>query len=855
MSAHVPRPLQNPGTRLKFVAAVLGLSMALVAGMAWLVLSELEELSTANSDNLQWTLAQADVEYLRFRLAIDEARHHDGSLADVRRRFDIFYSRMDTLERGTVYQTLRESREFDAPRERLTTFLSRTIPLIDAPDAQLEAGLGDLAAQALAISPHVRALSLSGLSAFAQLSDHRRAELTKTLVSMAFVLALLVAGLVLLALSLFRMARLAQARAHQIDQTAARLTTIIETSQDAIIVTNRQGEILDFSPSAERLFGYAHGEALGQKALDLLVPPEQAEAIRPNMAALLANEHKEGPCERKGEIVAVDKSGRVFPAEFSIDLADDGETHLFVAFLRDISQRKVAEAGLKDARDRALAGERAKAEFLAVMSHEMRTPLNGLLGTMDLLHDHSLTERQTALVERMQSSGRLLLGLVNDVLDLSKFEAGKMEAEARPFSFAKLLDGVVATAAPLAVANGNSLSWRWVGPAKEGAVGDSRRLRQVLLNLVGNAIKFTRGGKVEIEVECIKAPTPIAEFRVIDTGIGIAPEDLDRIFQDFVTLDTSYARKAGGTGLGLGIARRLANLMGGAIGAQSTASQGTTFWLRVPLVPLSEALLPSDAPERPRSPRESLNLLIVEDNEINRFVLREMLEGAGHNVTEAINGRAGVEWANAERFDAILMDISMPVMDGVEATRIIRAGSGPSRNAPIIAVTAHALHDEILRFREAGMELCISKPIDRTVLMQTLDRIGPNVTGPTAKAAPSTDDLVDLAQVHILATALHAAKRRGYLDRFAAETGQAVTILSAATEGTPEIAAIAHKCAGSCAAFGLTALRQSLAEIETRIKQGQPLDPGLMATLEATWTQSLQALEGAFGAEITSAVD
>jgi PAS domain S-box-containing protein len=820
--------------------------VGLVAGLAWMILREIDELSTANSDNLQWTLSQTDVEFLRMRLALERTQLGLDDLGSVRRRFDIFYSRIATLETGEVFRVLRARPDFETPRIEVKSFLDGAAPLIDGPDAALSAALPDLIQRSGALAEDVRAISLSGLVAFAEESDHRREELIQAMILMAVVLGALLFGLVLVAGTLFALGRLAARRTREAQRTAARLRTIVETSLDAIIVADAEGRILEFNPAARGIFGYERASARGRNAIDLLFPADSAEVLRGGKLRFLEENRRPEPGERQLELTAIDSAGQIFPVELSVDRAEQDGDHVFVASIRDISRRKAAEEGLTLARDRALAGERAKAEFLAVMSHEMRTPLNGLLGSMELLSDHSLSERQSSLLDRMRSSGRILLALVNDVLDLAKFEAGKMEAESRPFSVTRLVDGVIETAAPLAEANGNTLAWQRVGQWTEGAIGDPRRLRQVLLNLVGNAVKFTRGGTIDLEVEALGPDRDQLEFRVIDTGIGIAEEHLERIFHDFETLDSSYARQAGGTGLGLGISRRLVALMGGEIGAESEPGEGSLFWLRVPVSPLAEAPPGTHrGSDRRAVPARPLDLLLVEDNEINRFVAREILEAEGHRVTEATDGRAGVEWAEARFFDAILMDISMPVMDGTEAARKIRAGQGPSARSPIIAVTAHALPTEIARFREAGMEYCVSKPIDRRNFVETLAQIAagapaPIVLGEIPNAAEPA--LLDEDQLGSLGERLDPAAMAGLIERFIAETDAAIGALAGADLETDNLQSIAHKSAESCATFGVTALRAALAEIETAAKTGAPIPSADLTRLPDLWARSRTAL-------------
>ncbi|WP_375691799.1 ATP-binding protein [Pseudooceanicola sp. LIPI14-2-Ac024] len=834
---------QRTRARAGLALAALAVCVALVVGMALFVLREIEELSRANSDNLQWSLAQTDVEFLRFQLALEHAQVDPATLAQVRQRFDIFYSRVSTLERGEVYREMRDNPAFDEARARIGGFLDRTVTLIDGPDQDLRAALPVLSDEAAALFPQVRGLSLAGLTTFAELSDQRREHLLNGLVLLAVVLAAVFAGLILLAYFLYRLYRLAEYRAEEVQRAGERMRTIVETSPEAIVVTDGTGTIREFNPQAQSIFGYSRDEARHRNAIDLIFPPEDAARLRAGLLSFVETGTTPDAASGHFEATAMARDGRRFPGEFAIARAESGP--LLITYVRDISRRKAAEEGLTEARDRALAGERAKAEFLAVMSHEMRTPLNGMLGSMQLFRDHTLTEKQTELLDRMDSSGRLLLGLVNDVLELSKFEAGKMTAERRPFSVPRLLDGVIETAAPMAAAAQTALGWQWVGAPCDTAVGDSRRLRQVLLNLVGNAVKFTRNGEVDVEVEALGDGTHL-EFRVIDTGIGISAGDLDRIFRDFETLDSSYARQAGGTGLGLGIAQRLTRLMGGDIGVESEPGEGSLFWVRVPVLGV-EATVPSPSQGTPTDagPVRPLDLLLVEDNEVNRYVARQMLEAEGHRVTEAVNGQAGVEWAESHRFDAILMDVSMPVMDGPEATRRIRSGQGPSADRPIIAVTAHALPEEVEGFRTAGMDRCISKPVDRAELIATLAEIaGGGIEGASIAdpAAHARSGLVDYGHLAVLWQGLPSERRGEVFDRFLVEVDQAIADLSTSAPDSDGLVARVHACAGNCGTFGATALREELARLETAAKRGQEISRGELTALAPLWADSRAAL-------------
>ncbi|ATI40922.1 hypothetical protein CBW24_02175 [Pacificitalea manganoxidans] len=843
------------------LAFALAFCVGLVAALGWLMLREIGNFANADADNPRWTLSQVDAEFLQFRLGLEQAQRDPRMLDALRRRFDVIYTRVKSLREGDAYSTLRNNREFEAACLSVSGFLDAVVPLIDGPDSVLLAALPQIRARAAAQNARVRQLSLGGLSTFAEIAETRRAAAANMLVRMATVLGLIFAGLAVLSLSLLRLIRSGEERAETLRRTGVRLRTIVETSHDAILVCDAGGRILELNAAGEAMFGVSQEEARGVSAIDLLVPAEDRAALRRGRLAFLERGLRPDPGQRRFE-VTVQAAGRTLPVDVSVDSAQSGRQLVHVAFFRDISRRRATEAALRDARDRALAGEKAKAKFLAVMSHEMRTPLNGLLGTIALLRDTGLDRRQTGYLDTMASSGELLLGLVNDVLDLSKFEAGKIRPERRVFDVGALVAGVVEKMEGLAAGNDTALGWSWVGPPMKSALGDERRLQQVLLNLVGNALKFTRGGSVEIECEMLGAPpdptVPQVEFRVYDTGIGIAAEHLEQIFQDFETLESSADRKADGTGLGLGISRRLAQLLGGELGAQSEPGEGSVFWLRLPLTVPTQAQITShvhastharnrDAAAIEGPPPEPMSVLLVEDNKVNRFVAREMIEAEGHRVTEAKNGLAGVEMAAAERFDLIMMDISMPVMDGEQAARAIRAGTGASSTTPIIGVTAHALSEAGDRLCAAGMAENLSKPIDRADLRRLLRRFAsarPDGAVPAETRLPRIrahpDRLLDLVQLSDQADALGCKVMQQLFDSFLPEMEEALDSLVALPRDEPQrLRHAAHALAGSCANFGLHELRAALAEIEAAPDHDTD---ARLARLVPLWTRSRAAL-------------
>jgi len=393
---------------------------------------------------------------------------------------------------------------------------------------------------------------------------------------------------------------------------------------------------------------------------------------------------------------------------------EDGQCFGYRGVGFDITAQKQAELEIVRAKDEAEASAEERSRFLSTMSHEIRTPLNAVIGMTDLLLNSTLDQQQSKLTKTANMAGKHLLYLINDILDHAKLDAGKVVLEEIEFTPKQEIKNVFDILSGSAEEKQLSLTMQTDSNIADIYVGDPARFRQVLINLVGNAIKFTDSGSIAVASTTTK--TNNLRFEVIDTGSGIAPEAQSKLFKEFAQADASTTRKHGGTGLGLAICKRLVKVMGGKIGMTSELGHGSTFWFEIPLQKVDTVTLSNDEPQT-SDQLSQFNVLVAEDNPANQLLIRTILENLGQSVTIVENGLLVVEAANAEKFDLIFMDIQMPEMDGITASKILR-DSGNS--IPIIALTANLIRDEEHRFRQSGMNDWLSKPFSIKDLVQKL---------------------------------------------------------------------------------------------------------------------------------------
>jgi signal transduction histidine kinase/CheY-like chemotaxis protein len=387
---------------------------------------------------------------------------------------------------------------------------------------------------------------------------------------------------------------------------------------------------------------------------------------------------------------------------------------------------------LEAARDRANAANDAKSSFLGVISHELRTPMNGVLGAAQLLGATALEPTQREYLSIIRNSGDNLLSLLNDILDMTKIEAGKMTFEVVDVSIDDLHKRVTGPFQAQAEAKGLTFETSFEGDIPSVVRGDPLRVCQVIHNLLSNAVKFTDRGDVTYVVhgERMAEDRVRFDFAVTDSGAGISPEDLERLFQPFTQVDGSSTRRFGGTGLGLTIARRMANIMGGDISVTSTVGEGSTFTFSVESEVVEWARQSEvEAVPVERIDGQALNVLVVEDHPVNRMILEAWLGSAGHASVSAENGQIAIEMSRDQTFDLIIMDVNMPVMDGLTATRAIRAGEGANRETPIVVLSASARSEDHAAGLDAGADAYLNKPIDFAALAELMHRVGAGRAG------------------------------------------------------------------------------------------------------------------------------
>lgn len=651
-----------------------------------------------------------------------------------------------------------------------------------------------------------------------------------------------------------------------------RFRLLSDNSSDVILVYDSADVISYASPSVELVSGYAPAEIIGRTGLDL-IHPEDLPALLERRRDIRSGIKKPGDplrwriLHRNGAIRWVETTNAILPPK-------PGMEPDIVSASRDITERVEREVELNEAhnrleaqandlamlaqsleaeRERAEQANAAKSQFLAMMSHELRTPMTGVIGMADLLRLTDLDEEQRDLTQLLTRSARMLLDLLNDILDFSKIEAGQLQIENIAFRLSDIVADVHNIFESAAAEKDIVLASRLPKSYRDHIVGDPKRLRQVLVNLVNNAIKFTEKGEVNVMMEQSEEEGGLTLlFNVSDTGIGIAPEDMPRLFAPFIQADVSTSRKFGGTGLGLAICKRLVAAMGGVIDVESELGKGSRFSFSVRVGRAS-----ADEPA-PRSIEAALDenaaadvaprrILLAEDNDTSRYLITAMLERHGHSVEAVENGAKALEAVKERVFDIVLMDMQMPVMDGPEATQEIRKLPPPRGTIPIIALTADVIADHRRMYLKAGVNTVVGKPVNWTELEQEIERNlsrgvkqAESAPAPPPPAFPKRGvEVIDEAAVALLVDSLGNDVFAPMIDSFLANMQQYRADLQAAVAAgdLKKSKRVAHALKGLCAQFGAPRAAGLARFIEDQAKslaEIEPMLPDVEAAVAAT---------------------
>lgn len=828
---------------VSFAITVMGLLLVVYYYSVILVSSE--KVRSADSDNLTWTVVQTEVDFqnLQQSLLRQLLTMQGGAPADlnmINRAFDIYYSRINMVQ--SVYNVVSRGAETDPGSilNRLNQQKKEIAEVLDGwedPSSDDVRYLLNLVDQS---DDDVRNFTTQMLEILVADAAAARVGQLNVLSRFAILLALdAVLLLGMLAVSLLLLKRL-QNKAVTTASIADNLRRIIETSQDGVIISDSRGRVLQYNSSARKIFGYAPEEVIGVAMQDLFIPADQRTAHCAGMAKYMETGQKTIVDSGRHVMTACDKSGREFPVELTISTSTDrlGDT-VFIGILRDVSARLTKAKELKTALEEAKQDAFAKEKFLAVMSHEMRTPLQGVLATFDLLDIESEDVSHKALIELGRQSGTKALDQINDTLELVRLNEGTSFDQAEIIDPIRSLQNLIKLLEPLLKLRGNTVELDLNACRNLRIVGNQHMFDALFDNLLSNANKFTKHGRITVSVHT----TAIADDRieliikVKDTGIGIMTADLETIFNDFTTSDTPYTRSFEGTGLGLGIVRRCSEKMGGQITVESELGVGSTFSFKCKFqldsgcAPNGDVKLVQDQDEPKGAERREYSplVLIVDDNDINRVMIGKMLAKLGCRFDYAEDGLAAVRMCAICSYDLILMDLSMPKFDGVDTTELIFQVCLPQ--GYIVCITAHNSAEVHASVCSVGMAELMLKPIRFETLADLLKR---TVYSNKERCLPINDYAISVIKtsdeaVRDLIDVFGSEGMSEFIVRFDQSLRTELTQVKQRlrTEDYPGTAEILHGSAGSAAMIGARRLSKLLFFLEdlAKLKRLNPHEP------------------------------
>ncbi|MBI1218192.1 MAG: response regulator [Rhodobacteraceae bacterium] len=793
---------------------------------------QIEQQRAAISGNLTWEVAQLEVDVLNFRVKVDQALLSGdppaaATLRDLRTSYDVLYSRLVLLAARDYGAILASGDSYLGGIDRERLYLLGLSPTFDGPDDKLAAALPGLDHALAGVHEAIRASVVRTLESLVAAAEIRRVAMQNLLIEFTLAAGMMIIFLMGTAAAFLALMRTAARRARQSERVSSQLTSTIEASIDAVVLVGDTGRILEINSAAETTFGRTSDQMVGAMIDGLVLGPE-LDDLRAAMAR--STPLAAGFLARRRILTGIRGDSSTFPLETTIALEHDidGNT-LYICFLRDISNDLAAADDLRRARDAALRSEEAKSRFLAVVSHEMRTPLTGVIAALEMLD--ASTNRQAAETEDFiriaRSSARTALEQVDDLLEFARLNQPTLQEVAAPYDIVGQIHEIAEQFQALAWEGRNRLSVDVSGIRAERIVSFRRRIGRILANLLSNATKFTRGGDIQVTAELsAEDGGAVLTLVVEDAGIGIAPEVQGRIFDSFETGDASYSRPRTGTGLGLSIVRLALEKMEGSVTLESSPGAGSKFTVRIPVeiaASAPAALSPHSgaAGEVPDSvtAERPLEILLAEDSDINRTIIRQMILHLGHRVTETCNGEEAMIAAAERQFDLILMDVSMPVMDGLEATREIRAtGIGQPL---VVGLTAHVLPQHREECLAAGMDAVETKPITLARLSFVLSRAAGVHDEPGPEPA-----LLDTQVLSEAREVLGEQRFRDAVLRVHRESALLLDDLPArlASYDATDLRHQVHRMAGSLGMIGAKAVVTALSEVEHALELSCPED-------------------------------
>lgn len=783
--------------------------------------TRLDDIRAASTDNQSWVVAQLEVDHQNLMLELDDAalaqaagpigeapaRTAREDLAAIKRSFDVFYSRVDVF--ASTLRRLPISDEVSSKVGRLLATRDALAQMIDGIPDPDPAALATFRRAVIDAAPAVRNMTVVGLQQITQETARTRQEEARLFVR--FFLQSLVL-FVLVALGTFLVVRVwreLEQRSRETARVAQMLSTAFDSTLNAVIVTNTASQVLYSNEMAQSMFGYSATGILGIDARDILPA---------------------GPAEGQGAMDLIGKGptvttcrnadGNEIPVEVSMAQDQDinGQT-IIIAFIRDISDQVAAERNLRDALGQAEKAAKAKSMFLATMSHEMRTPLHGLMASLGLIETQELTDENRKLLNTARDCSARALVQVDDVLELTRL--GESRETAERFDVTRIAADIVDELRPLAANSRNKLMMVSEGPFDQYRLeGLPVAFSRALYNLAGNAVKFTQDGVITLRLKLdVSSPEDMTlTVSVEDTGIGISPEDQERIFENFETADRSEINSKMGSGLGLPIARLAIERQGGTLSLDSAPGRGSIFSFTIPLQSAQELAADPGSHQTGGTPLGAPRVvLVVDDNEVNLTLMAEMVRRIGDTPHVAMDGQEALDKARITQYDVILMDFSMPVMDGPTSASEIRASNGPSAGATIIGVTA-LIEASGGHGRGAVMDEVLIKPVSQQQLERAMNSTrrtqSPLAQDPApepADAASQEDarrNLGELAEMVGIETAIRLIRAT------IVDADTAVAAMSAHDMSLTDKGQAIHKATGSTGLLNFGALSETLSDAE-----------------------------------------